>query len=70
MLKLLSFVPLVILILIWLISGTITYAGTFAYFQREYPNTAEESYRQDMGFSLMIGLFAPASFIAYGFKFK
>jgi hypothetical protein len=39
----------------WILCGAVSYAGTFAYFQREYPGLAEEGYWSDFGVALLIG---------------
>lgn len=66
------------LLALWLITGVVNYGGTFAFFQREFPNSARESYREDMLFAALMSLSGPFAFLAsflfsgfykHGFKF-
>lgn len=67
-----------LIITAWILTGVIGYAGEFAYWQREYPRIAEESYREDMAKSMMFVIFGPINLLAvmfctgffkHGFKF-
>ena len=50
---------LVLIAVIWMICGILAYGFTFAYFQREYPSIANGEYKNNLKFSLLIGLFGP-----------
>jgi hypothetical protein len=44
-----------VVILLWFA----TWTAQLAYFQREYPSVACESYRRDLGMSMLIAFFPP-----------
>ena len=65
--------------IIWLLVGITNYGATFAAVQHDFPMLAKEHYRQDMGFSIIMGLAGPfglpAVFVGtgiykHGLKFK
>jgi len=45
----------------YLLCYVITWGIDFAHFQREYPNIANKSRRQDMGFATALALLSPVS---------
>ena len=62
----------------YMLLALLNYSGTFAYFQRKYPELAKEMYWQDLSFALVIGLLGPmgllisapmSRFYRFGFKF-
>ena len=68
-----------LIILVWLIMGTLAFGYDFAYFQRKYPEFADKEYKKDFLWSLITGYgIAPISLIVvfvrkeykYGLKFK
>lgn len=68
-----------LIIVLYVITSVISYGGTFAYFQEGNPLSAEESYRKDMGVSILFSLIPFVGFIVSlfitgfyekGFKFK
>ena len=70
---------LLLIIIGYVLCCVVSYAGTFAYFQRKYKNIAEEQYHADMDLSVCVSLFGPVSLIIsffmsggfkLGFKFK
>lgn len=46
---------ILIIVIIWLIGGTITASGTCAYLQKEFPTSAEKYYREDLAFGIFFG---------------
>lgn len=63
----------------WLLCGAFTYAGLFAYSQREWPTLAAGDYRGDLAFSVLISLSGPiglfvtafmTEFFQHGLKWK
>lgn len=68
-----------IVTLIWVICGTLAYAGTLGHFQRKYHMIAHETYKADLGLAIVAGLMGPGGLIAvsilsggfkYGFQWK
>jgi hypothetical protein len=63
-------------IIFWLACGAVSYAMSFAYYQRKYPELAEADYMKDRTFSLTVALLGPLSLIpgilrsGYGLKWK
>lgn len=77
--QLFVYIYLVSVPLVWFLS----YGLHFAYFQGEYPTLARECYREDVGYSIIIGFLSSISsifglmmafcltgFAKYGFKLK
>lgn len=66
------------IILIWIICGVISYGLNFAYYQKEWPNIAEEDYRLHKIMCLLFAIFGPIILIdtlirkkyKWGFMFK
>ena len=65
--------------IVWIICGVLAYAINFAFCQGNWPSIAEELYRQDMGLSVLAGLFGPiglaitflmSGFAEYGLKWR
>jgi len=53
-----------IFIMFWAVCGFITYGISFAYLQRTSPpKMARDEYWEDMGFSMLWGLFGPVSLL-------
>ncbi len=76
---------ILIIAVIWLSLGFVTYGWSFAYYQGKYPSLAERSYKKDMAFCMIAGFiggpFSLAGYSAnvlmrgdipweYGFKIK
>ena len=66
-------------IVFWIICGVLAYGITFGHFHRNHPSIAEKNYRQNMSFSVGIGLIGPigliviffhSGFAEHGLKFK
>ena len=55
---------LIALVIVWIISGILTYSSLFAVFQREFPLTAVENYKGDRIAFCIIGLCGPIGLLA------
>ena len=66
--------------IIWLVCSVISYSISFAYFQKEFNDIAEEHYYEDMKECLFLSIFGPISLFSvlihvnkkvfkYGLKF-
>ncbi len=67
-----------LIIIAYVVSVVISYGGTFAYFNGEYPSIAKNNHRENMAQSLMFALIPIAGFVVpffmtgffkHGFKF-
>ena len=54
---------LISFIVIWIISGILTYGISLAYMQREYPSIAEEMYLEDVVFAMFFSILGPMSLL-------
>ena len=70
---------ILLVLIIWLICGILTYGITFAYMQEEYPLVAEIGYEADRNFAILLGICGPigllvsffrSGFAKHGLKFK
>ena len=48
---------IILIIITWLIGGTITTGAEIAYYQKEFPSLAKEQYRQDLARGIFWGFF-------------
>lgn len=68
------------IIVLWLLCSILAYGGSFAYYQRNYPTLAKQSYRQEMGICMIMSLIGgpisllvttfTSGFFEHGFKVK
>jgi hypothetical protein len=57
------------LLALWLLCGIGGAGFMFAYFQDEYPESAESQRREDLGMATLFGAFGPVALVA-GFLFS
>ena len=56
----------VIIAVIWVVCGVLSFGLSFGYYQNAYPNIAEKGYLGDFMFSLLVSLLGPITLISWG----
>lgn len=52
-----------LLLLIWIVSGILSYGYLLAWYQKRWPLLAHRGYREDVSLCLLYGLFGPISLL-------